>query len=251
MTARPNAGMMQELYAHKATFPLDEDILEGIGRSTLSVETLQFVGMLVLWKQPRHIFEFGSGLTTLFLSRLQHRLGTTTRPVLTSIDHSRRYIGETRRTIGPDPDISLLHAPLAVTEYAGRVFTTYHPAYMRELVPDTRFDFVLIGGPPAFRYGREAPLYHLEPRLAPGAIILLCDANGKPEQDALRHWQTAWPGKFVVELFPDLQGGLAVLSLRNPVSLTPPPEKDIQRVTELERVTAFLKAEGGVIADGC
>ncbi len=213
MTAPWNAGILHELYRRKGAFPLDADLLSRITPSTLSAETLQFLGMLVLWKQPRHIFAFGTGLSTLFLSRLQQELGGASQPSVMCIDHSQRYLGETRRALGPVPGVFLLHAPLAVTECGGRIFTTYHSDYTHHIPPGIYFDLVLIDGPPAFRYGREAPLYHLAPYLSPDALIILDDANREPEQEALRNWRATWPDAFVAEVFPELKEGLAVLSI--------------------------------------
>ena len=250
MSTLLDSGMLHELYGRRSAFPIDEDILGRITPSTLGADTLQFLGMLVLWKQPEHIFEFGSGLSTLFLSRLQQRLGTTSSLPLMSIDHSQRYLGETRRALGGSSGVHLVHAPLAVTECAGRVFTTYHPAYTRSIPPGVRFDLVLIDGPPAYRYGREAPLYHLAPYLTPDALIILDDANREPEQEALANWQRAWPEGFVVMQFPELKKGLAVLCIGDPGRAQLKPAGGAQVSTDLDRVITFLKTEGGVVADG-
>lgn len=250
MTSGWNTSVLHELYRRKGGFPLDPEIVSRITPSTLCAETMQFLGMLVLWKRPRHIFEFGSGLPTLFLARLVQALDDTRRPTIMSIDHSQRYLGETRRALGPDHRVSLLHAPLAVTECAGRVFTTYHPDYTRRIGPGVRFDFVLIDGPPAYRYGREAPLYHLAPWLSSDALILLDDANREPEQEALHNWKAAWPDSFSVELFPDLKKGLAVFSVGDAARSVHLPAREDQMTADLDRVTRFLNAEGGVIADG-
>ena len=245
-----DTGMLQELHGRKSAFPIDEDILTRITPSTLGAETLQFLGMLVLWKQPQHIFEFGSGLSTVFLSRLQQRLGITSSLPIMSIDHSQRYLGETRRALGGSAGVHLVHAPLAVTECAGRVFTTYHPAYTREIPAGVKFDFVLIDGPPAYRYGREAPLYHLAPFLNPEALIILDDANREPEQEALANWQRAWPEGFAVMHFPELKKGLAVLRIGDPGRAVQGPAVHTQVAADLDRVITFLRAEGGVVADG-
>jgi len=222
MTAQWDASTLRELYRRKETFPLDADVFAQITPSTLSAETLQFLGMLVRWKRPCHIFEFGSGLSTSFLARLQGALGVASSPALTSVDHSPRYLAETRRTLGAAANVSLLHAPLVLASYLGRVFTTYDPGYTLQLQPDIRFDFVLIDGPPAYRYGREAPLYSLAPYLATGAMIVLDDANREPEQAALRNWRAAWPDGFVAEIFPDLKKGLAVCRIGDAAHRTAP-----------------------------
>ena len=233
-TAQWNAGMLHELYRRKEAFRLDADLLSRITPSTLGAETLQFLGMLVLWKQPRHIFAFGSGLPTLFLSRLQQELGVASHPSVMSIDHSQRYLGETRRALGPVPGVFLLHAPLAVTECGGRVFTTYHPEYTHQIASGIHFDLVLIDGPPAYRYGREAPLYHLAPYLSPDALIILDGANLEPEQEALRNWQATWPEAFVVEMFPQLKKGLAVLSIGDTTGTAHHPAHEKQNAAHRE-----------------
>ena len=250
MSPSLDTGMLRELYERKGAFPIDEDLLARITPSTLGVETLQFLGMLVLWRQPKHIFEFGSGLSTLFLARLQERLGTTGPFPIMSIDHSQRYLGETRRALGGSPGVHLVHAPLAVTECAGRVFTTYHPAYTREIPHDVRFDLVIIDGPPAYRYGREAPLYHLAPYLTQDALIVLDDANREPEQEALANWERTWPDGFAVMHFPELKKGLAVLHIGEPARAVAPPAGGHQVTADLDRVITFLRTEGGVVADG-
>ena len=216
MTAPWHGDILCELFRRRDEFHLDDDLQARITPSTPSADTLRFLGMLILWKRPRHIFEFGSGLSTLFLARLQQALEPSSAFSVMSIDHSHRALGETRRALGTAAGVCLLHAPLAVTERSGRVFTTYHPSYTHQIPPDVRFDFVLVDGPPAFRYGREAPLYQLAPYLAPNAIIVLSDANREPEQEALRNWRAAWPAGFAMELFPDLKKGLAVLSIGDP-----------------------------------
>jgi predicted O-methyltransferase YrrM len=222
MAVPMNKDLLLDLLRRKDSFPLDADILARIGASTLDADTLRFVGMLVACKRPTHIFEFGSGLSTLFLARLQRTLDAPASPQLVSIDHSQRYLGETRRALGDDHDALLIHAPLAVTEVSGRVFTTYHPDYLRQLPESVQYDFVLVDGPPAFRYGREAPLYHLAPRLTPDALVLLIDACREPEAEALHNWSLAWPEKFSMELFPGLHKGLAVVSIGEAESALPP-----------------------------
>jgi predicted O-methyltransferase YrrM len=250
MTTFLDIDMLQELYGRSKTEAVDEDLLDRRTPVSPGIDTLQFLGMLVRWKKPRHIFEFGSGPSTVFLSRLQQRLEIASPLPMMSIDHSQRYLGETRRALGGSTGVHLVHAPLAVTECAGRVFTTYHPAYTREIPEGVRFDFVLIDGPPAYRYGREAPLYHLAPFLADDALIILDDANLEPEQEALRRWASAWPDGFEVLQFPELQKGLAVLRIGDPRRSVQHTALRTRMSSDRDRLVTFKKAEGGVVADG-
>jgi predicted O-methyltransferase YrrM len=242
--------MLQELNGRKNAFPIDDDLLLRQTASSPDPDVLRFIGMLVLWQQPRHIFVFGCGPGVVFLSRLQERLAAQSGITLMTIDHSQRCIGETRRALGGSSGVHLVHAPLAVTECAGRVFTTYHPWYTREIPGDVRFDFVFIDGPPAFRYGREATLYHLERHLSSEALIILDDANTEHGQEALANWQRAWPDRFEAMQFPEVGKGLAVLRIGAPVTEEAGLAVGTPGSADLDRVITFLKAEGGVVADG-
>lgn len=249
-----NAEALRDLHRRKAAFPLDADIASRTSGSTLSVETLQFLGMLLLWKRPQHIFAFGCGLSTLFIERILHRPAGLTESSIVSIDHSQRYLAETRRALESDQRVSLLHAPLAVTELFGRVFTTYHPDYTQNIQPGVCFDFVLIDGPPAFRYGREAPLYHLAPWLAPEAVLVLNDANREPEQEALRNWKSVWTDRISIELFPDLNKGVAVLGIGDALHTMDRSAHHDQTGAVVELVSSLTGVgrppEGGSLATG-
>jgi predicted O-methyltransferase YrrM len=243
MAAHLNREILHELLRRSGSFPLEADIEARIGRSTLDGDTLRFLGLLVTCKRPNHIFECGTGISTLLLARMQQALGTATSPALVSIDHSHRYLGETRRALGANHDALLIHAPLAVTEVGGKVFTTYHPDYARQIPSTVKFDFVFIDGPPAFRYGREAPLYHLAPRLASDALIVLANACREPEQEALRNWSAAWSEDFSVEVFPDLHNGLAVLSIGDGAQALPQSIPEDRIASDLERLAMPLENE--------
>ena len=242
--------MLQELNSRKSAFPIDEDLLLRHTASSPDPDVLRFIGMLVLWQQPRHIFVFGCGPSVIFLSRLRQRLAGQTESAMFAIDHSQRCIGETRRALGGSSDVHLVHAPLAVTECAGRVFTTYHPGYKRAIPPDVSYDLVFIDGPPAFRYGREATLYHLESHLAPDALIVLDDANTEHGQEALLNWQRTWPDRFEALQFPEVGNGIAVLRIGAAHRADRVPGLERQDPADLDRVITFLTAEGGVFADG-
>ena len=237
MAASLNGEMLRELYHRKESFPLEAVITARINHATLDEDTLRFLGMLVICKRPNHIFEFGCSISTMMCARLQRKLGVASSPTLVTIDHSHRNLGQTRRSLGTDHDALLIHAPLAVTERSGRVFTTYHSDYARHIPSSTKFDFVIINGPPAFRYGREAPLYHLAQWLSPDALILLLDACLEPEEEAVRNWSTAWPDQFSLELFPDLNKGVAVISIGDAAHALPRVIPEEQVAADIE----FLK----------
>lgn len=244
MTPKPfDAGMLRELERRKDAFPIDADLGWRLTRSTVDEDTLRLLGMLIVWKQPNHIFSFGAGLPIIFFARLQQRLGVVSRLPLVSIDHSQRCLGETRRALTGGCPVQFVHAPLAVTELSHRVYTTYHPSYLQALPDDVRFDFVFIDGPPAFRYGREAPLYHLAPKLSPNAVLVLNDAAREPEREALRNWERMWPDGFAAVQFPGVNKGIAVVRIGTPVPADPTVEARRRDDAEVDRVVAMATAE--------
>jgi hypothetical protein len=234
MAASLNSEILHDLYHRKESFPLEAVITARINKSTLDEATLRFLGMMVICKRPNHIFEFGCGISTMMCARLQRDLGAASSPALVAIDHSHRNLSQTRRSLGSDHDALLIHAPLAVTERSGRVFTTYHSDYARQIPPSTKFDFVIINGPPAFRYGREAPLYHLAQWLSPDALVLLLDACREPGGVAVRNWSKSWPDTFSMELFPNLNKGLAVISIGDATHALPPAIPELQIDADIE-----------------
>lgn len=248
MTKALDTRMLQELNNRKDLFPVDADLLSRQMASSPHPDVLRFIGMLVLWQQPRSMLTFGCGTGVVFLARLQERTGGHPEASLVAVDHSQRCVGETRRALGGSSGVHLVHAPLAVTECAGRVFTTYHPSWVHSVPPAVQFDFVFIDGPPPFRYGREAPLYHIEHLLSPEAMIILDDANTEHGQTALEHWHQTWPDRFEATQFPGVGKGIAVAKISAPGQNGRVAERS--QTLDLDRMMSLLTTEGSVVPDG-
>jgi predicted O-methyltransferase YrrM len=202
-----------DLMALAERFALDPAIEAAVTESTLSPPALRVLGALIESKRPQHVIEFGSGLSTRFFLQALHEIPDSH---LYSIDDSATYLDQTRAGI-PAEDaarVTLVHAPVRPLRFKGRLLLTYSRRALATALPSFAADLILIDGPPAFRYGREAVLYAVLPWLGRETTIVLDDAGRGPEQAALRHWQELWGSACSVELLPDVRKGLAIVTLQ-------------------------------------
>lgn len=235
-----NAPEIRELYQQSHSYPLDSQIQSLVNCSTLASETLKFIGSLVRHYKPDHLFEFGSGLSTLFLMNV---LEENPSAHLFTVDHSTDYLQKTRELVGDNKNITYLFCPIRLYRFRLKCFATYDDAYVRQLPRGLTFDLVLIDGPLGYKFGREAPLYQIAPFLSPKALILLDDANRPPEQEAISNWQRVWTAGIDVLHLPELKKGLAVIQLKNPtkMALFPFGIREIRR--------SWLKAKQAIRAE--
>lgn len=206
-----------ELYHQSHSFPLDDQIESLVNPSTLAAKTLRFVGTLVQHYRPAYLIEFGSGLSTVFLTDI---LRDTLSAHVFTIDHSSYYLQKTRELVGQRPNVTFLYAPIALYQFRFKHFSTYQGDFVRKIPQGVKFDLVLIDGPPGYRFGREAPLYQIAPFLKPETLILLDDANREPEQEAIANWRRVWRDGLETMPFPELKKGLAVIQVRNPAKMS-------------------------------
>ena len=164
-------------------------------------------------RRPRTILELGSGSSTIIIARTLQLMGAS--PDLhISVDHDARFLGNTQelaRLNGVAELVQFEHCPLSAVDG----FPT--PWYSRivELAKSSRFDFVLVDGPPAYAKGedraREPALTMLRPYLSENAILILDDANRPGEQDVVTAWLDRYPE---FNLYEAKEGkGIAILSL--------------------------------------
>ena len=207
---------LRELFRSRSRFPVPAQIDRLTGPSTLSRETLSFIGAVIEQHRPQSILEFGSGVSTLWFSMYIEEHPECR---LISIDDSASYLEKTRDMVERKQRISYICAPISPYWFRMKRFAAYSPDWTREIQPNTRFDIVLIDGPLGYRFGREAALYQAAPFLHPRSLILLDDANRPPEQRALRGWRRVWGEGLETVDFPGLKQGLVALRIRRPEAI--------------------------------
>jgi predicted O-methyltransferase YrrM len=130
------------------------------------------------------VLEIGSGLTTLVLSALVARRGL---PVWT-LEHHPEFFRNTESKLSRYgiQDVHLTLAPLR--DYGD--FCWYEPPL--DVLPRD-FSLVIADGPPgSVKGGRFGLLPVLRSHLAPGAVILLDDAQRPQEKAVLRKWASEY-----------------------------------------------------------
>ena len=135
----------------------------------------------------KNIVEFGSGTSTLRLSR--DLPGAN----ILSIEGDHSFLGQTRRNLelhGGPANVELVHRPLCWQRHALSWFLCYRPGSFPEHV-----DAVLIDGPPISTLrGREACLYQVFAKSHVGTRFYLDDYCRDAEQKIVLNWLRAYDG---------------------------------------------------------
>jgi predicted O-methyltransferase YrrM len=140
-------------------------------------------------KRPGAIVECGSGLSTIVIARLLRELD---RGSLHSLEHDPAWAERTRSLLAAEglDRAEVLTAPLEPHSLAGEAGGWYRRD-ARSALP-AEIDLLLIDGPPAgepeLRRSRHPALDELGPLLAPGATIILDDAERAGEAAAIELW---------------------------------------------------------------
>ncbi|MGF1662045.1 MAG: class I SAM-dependent methyltransferase [Kineosporiaceae bacterium] len=139
----------------------------------------------VVIRRRRTVVEFGSGISTLVLSRLLAGAGGR----LVTIEHDERWLAVVDglvRAAGTGRSVHLHHAALVDGWYdrtvvAGALADAPGPV-----------DLLLVDGPPAWRPGTELARWPaaevVAPHLAGDATVVLDDVHRPGEQEIVRHW---------------------------------------------------------------
>ena len=175
-------------------------------------DLLRLLPALVSTLQPRHVLEFGSGVSTAVLARAATELGDC---AVTSVDHDPRFFGATHERLGDSSPVSLQLAPLVARVQAGRLGPSY-------LVDSSLFassrpaDLVLVDGPPQVLGGRSTMLPAALDYAQCGSIVLFDDADRDGERDALASWEKVLGAAVEVHRPAGFTRGLAAVILVAP-----------------------------------
>jgi predicted O-methyltransferase YrrM len=153
----------------------------------LAPDALRLLAALVAELRPRHVVEFGSGVSTLVLARAA---ASSDGSAISSVDHDPVYVARTATLLqGQEGEglVSLQLAPLVARVRAGEL----HPHYLLDhgaLASERPADLVLIDGPPAPLGGRAGMLYQSLDLAEAGTVVLLDDAERELERSAVAGW---------------------------------------------------------------
>ncbi|MBL8532573.1 MAG: class I SAM-dependent methyltransferase [Betaproteobacteria bacterium] len=164
----------------------------------------------VLERKPDNVVECSSGTSTLVIAKCLRRIG---RGHVYSLEHEAHYAEQTRRLLkehGVEAFATVITAPLHETRAGSRAGFWYSGL---DALPET-LQMVVVDGPPGTtsklaRYP-AGPL--LIPRLDPGGLMLLDDADRNDEKEMVKLWQMEIPGLSVTRL--DAEKGLVAIERR-------------------------------------
>ncbi|MBI3934184.1 MAG: class I SAM-dependent methyltransferase [Acidobacteria bacterium] len=184
---------------------------------TLAPDALRFLTSLVTHLRPRHILEFGSGLSTRVLARAGAALQPPCR--ITSVDHDPEFGRIAARQLGEQAAgcrVRFQLAPLVARDCGGKSLPMYHvrPGRFASRRPS---DLVLIDGPPVVLGGREGTLYQALDFARPGTLVLLDDADREEERAALSRWRDNLGPAIEVHRLPQFAKGMAAVIIREPI----------------------------------
>jgi predicted O-methyltransferase YrrM len=212
---------------------------------SLSTTALRFLVSLVKHLKPRHIVEFGSGLSTHVLARSCAELDLSCR--ITSIDNDPEFGDVTARNIRElklNNIAKIQIAPLVARDCAGRILPQY--LLKRKYFASQRLpDLVVIDGPPAALGGREGIMYQVMDFTQVGTLVLLDDANRPGEKDALSKWQANLGNAIKVNYLPGFAKGMAAIVVREPIPISKLLEHRLCLIRE--EIAALIPSESTFI----
>lgn len=141
--------------------------------------------------QPQHILELGCGVSTLVgaYTLEQHQLAGK----IVSVEHQADFAQFTRDNLarhGLTDFATVLDAPLIPLMHLHRWRGRWYD--LAALDTPAPIDLLIIDGPPQYRnpsrLARYPALPMLYDRLAPGALILIDDADRRHERRAIKRW---------------------------------------------------------------
>ena len=152
---------------------------------------------LILGRNVQHVFEAGSGVSTLIAG---YALAKASREQarVTSLDHDAGYAEITRAQLaehGFREGLRVLHAPLVEHQIRGGSWQWYDLSKLPDGPP---IDLLVVDGPavktqPMARYPALPLLFS---RLSPDAVVVLDDAARDSERAVVARWLAEYPGQF-------------------------------------------------------
>ena len=167
-----------------AFLPWSEGAMSPAGLAAVATE--------ISFAERRCVVEMGSGVSTVVLARLARQLGGR----VFALEHSPGWAGWVRRALERDGlgDVAdVVDAPLAPHPLALDDDAPWYAEAALAHLPDNGIDLLLVDGPPGYGDGMALSRYPALPaladRFAPGALVVLDDAEREGERRILEAWE--------------------------------------------------------------
>lgn len=215
----------------------------------MAPDSLTFIVSLIADLKPKHILEFGTGISTYVMAKACTMLDL--RCNITTFDHdpefgknvAKKYLN----TLKTRNQIHFQFAPLVARSFGGKHLPSY---YIKKEQSESILvaDLILIDGPPSYLGGREGILYQAMDYSTPGTIALLDDANRDEEKHFISNWQDTLGNKVEINLITTMKKGLASVIIHEPIK-----KEEIYRhkinLTEQDILALIAKNEQLILVD--
>jgi len=215
----------------------------------MAPDSLTFVVSLIANLKPKHILEFGSGISTYVMAKACTLLNLGCK--ITSIDHDPEFGEEIAKryltTLKTSNQINFIFAPLVARSFGGKHLPSY---YIKQEQAESvgPADLILIDGPPSYLGGREGILYQAMDYSTPGTIALLDDANRNEEKNIIHNWRDTLGNKVEINLLTELKKGLGAVIIHEPIKKDDLYSHKIN-LTELDILALISKNERFILVD--
>lgn len=187
-----NSYIQAEAFANLLLLLQPNQSLPPMRASAIAPDLALYIADLILTHEPKVILELGSGVSTIVAAYALRRLGEGH---IWSLDHERHYAAQTSSNLelhGLAAYATVLHAPLVPLELSVEKWSWYDPQRLKH-VPHA--DLIFIDGPPrsAGVLTRYPAMPLLKDLMAPGARIVMDDADRDAERRTVQRWQDEFP----------------------------------------------------------
>jgi len=178
--------------------------------SALAPSALAHVVNDILINRRTDVIEFGSGLSTIYLSKALQRIGGRLESFESDPDWAE-LVRSWAREAGVEDVVTITVASLAPCATSlSPTLEWYDSSVVAKRLHGREVDCVLVDGPPAYQSGMALARYPALPAvlevLAPNCAIYLDDIRRHGEREILVRWQSISDLRF--ELYPG-KGGIA------------------------------------------
>ncbi|GAA4428209.1 hypothetical protein GCM10023188_12220 [Pontibacter saemangeumensis] len=161
---------------------------------------LAYVLNEILINNRKSIIEFGSGISTILIARLAQLNDLDLR--LISVEHNLEWQNHIKKILDKeqlDQYVEFASIPLTKSENSLDNLTWYDEENLNKQVKETKFDLVLVDGPPAdLGLERFTAMPFLIDKLATSYTIFLDDAHRKDEQQITHLWKKQYDLQFEI-----------------------------------------------------
>lgn len=164
--------------------------------SAIRPSSLQLVLNEICIHRKKKVVEFGSGVSTLYISKVIEGLDVE----LYSIDHDNKWQSIVKKQLddfGISRDsIHFIHAPLSSCIHSKNNLLWYDQSLLDSALPKKNIDIILVDGPLAYQTGHELARFpalpYLREKLTENFTIFLDDCNRQGEMNIIHEWAAAY-----------------------------------------------------------